>query len=80
MDRRKSAIHSDFELLNRLKPLAFLSAIELRELANSLHSTNFSTGEVMFSEEALATGVHILLAGVAKITRLNRFGERARRQ
>jgi CRP/FNR family transcriptional regulator len=55
-----------------MKPLSFLSPVELRELASSLHSANFSGGEVIFSEEALATGVHFLLRGVAKITCLNR--------
>lgn len=77
MDRHQNAIHSDFDLLSRLKSLSFLSPVELRELACSLRSENFSSGEVIFSEEALATGVHFLLRGVAKITCLNRADGRA---
>jgi CRP/FNR family transcriptional regulator len=72
MDRHQNAINSNFDLLNRLKSLSFLSPVELRELASSLHSANFSSGEITFSEEALATGVHFVLRGVAKITCLNR--------
>ena len=74
MNRHKNAIRSDFELLNRSKALTFLSEVALRELANRLSSANFKRGEVIFPEEALAAGVHILLSGVAKITRLNRSG------
>src|SRR5579872_2299617 len=76
MERHQNAIHSDFDLLNRSKSLSFLSPVELRELASNLRSENFSRGEVIFSEEALATGVHFLLRGVAKITCLNRSAGR----
>ena len=76
MDGQKNATHTDLDLLNRLKPLSFLSTVELRELASGLNSANFRRGEVIFPEEALAAGVHILLAGVAKITCLNRRGQR----
>src|SRR5271157_4763918 len=67
---------TDRDLLNRLKPLSFLSDVQMRELANGLHSANFRRGEVIFPGEALARGVNILLAGVAKITCLNRSNER----
>jgi len=76
VELQKSAIHTDLDLLNRLKSLSFLSAVEMRELANSLHSTNFRKGDIIFREETLTAGVHILLAGVAKITYLNSRGER----
>ena len=76
MDRQKNPSPTDLDLLNRLKPLSFLSAIALRELASGLNSANFKRREVILPEEALAAGVHILLRGVAKITCLNRFGER----
>ena len=48
----------------------------MRELGNNLHSKNFYKGEVIFPEEALTSGIHFLLAGVARITRLNRCNER----
>ena len=72
VDKSKNANRSDLDLLCRLTPLSFLSADELRELARALHSRNFRKGEVIFPEEALTEGVHFLLAGVAKITCLNR--------
>ena len=52
---------TDFDLLNRLKPLSFLSPIALRDLASGLNSTDFRRREVMVPEEALAAGVHVLL-------------------
>jgi CRP-like cAMP-binding protein len=76
MNRHITAIPTDLDLLKRLKSLSFLSTVELGELARSLHSVNFYRGEVIFSEEMLAGGVHILLAGVAKITCLNGRDER----
>jgi CRP/FNR family transcriptional regulator len=76
VELQKSAIHTDLDLLTRLKSLSFLSAVEMRGLANSLHSTYFRKGEVIFDQKALTAGVHILLAGAAKITCLNRGGER----
>jgi len=76
VDRQKNANLTDLDLLNRLKPFASLSAQALRELASGLNSANFQRREVLLPEEALATGVHILLKGVAKITCLNRCGKR----
>ena len=77
MNRQENASRSDFDLLERLKPLSCLSAVALRELANGLNSANFRRHEVILPEEALAAGVHILLTGVAKITCLNPCGERS---
>ncbi len=76
MDRQNNLSRTDFNLLNRLEPLSFLSAVGLLELASGLNSANFKRREVILPEEALAAGVHILLRGVAKITCVNRFGRR----
>jgi signal-transduction protein with cAMP-binding, CBS, and nucleotidyltransferase domain len=76
VDKKKCASSTDLDLLNRLKHLSCLSADALRELASGLDSANFQRREVILAEEALATGVHILLKGVAKITCVNRCGQR----
>jgi CRP/FNR family transcriptional regulator len=76
MDGQKNASSTDLDLLNRLKPLSFLSPAALRELASGLSSANFRKHEVILEEEVLAAGVHILLRGVAKITCLNPAGQR----
>jgi hypothetical protein len=76
VDGHKNGIPSDLDLLNRLEALSFLSALELHEIANSLRSLNYRKGEVIFPEQALTAGVHILLTGVAKITCLNRCDRR----
>src|ERR1019366_2449116 len=75
MDGQKNAT-CDLDLLNRLKPLSFLSPDALRELASGLNSANFRRREVILPEEVLAAGVHILLRGVAKITCLSQTGQR----
>jgi CRP-like cAMP-binding protein len=76
MDRPKNAAPTDFDLLNLLKPLSFLSPVALHELVMALDTQNFSRREVILPEEELAAGVHILLRGVAKITCLNPTGQR----
>lgn len=76
MDRRKNAACSDFDLLNQLKSLSFLSPVALHELASGLNSADFKKGALILPEDKLAAGVHILLRGVAKITCLNRAGKR----
>ena len=76
MDRQINPSPTDLDLLNRLKPLSFLSPIALRDLASGLNSADFRRREVIVPEEALAAGVHVLLKGVAKITCLNRCGRR----
>ena len=76
MDRQKNAAPTDFDLLKLLKPLSFLSPVELHKLAMALDSANFSRREVILPEEELAAGVHILLRGVAKITCLNLTAQR----
>lgn len=64
MDRENDPHRTDLDLLNRSKPLPFLSPIALRELPSCLNSANFGRNEVIFPEEELARGVHILLRGV----------------
>jgi CRP-like cAMP-binding protein len=76
MDRQKNAAPTDFDLLNLLKPLSFLSPVALHELAMALNLANFRRGALMLPEEKLVAGVHILLRGVAKITCLNPAGQR----
>ena len=76
MDRQKSATFTDFDLLNRMKPLSFLSPVALHELAMALSSATFKRRVVILPEEELAAGVHFLLRGVAKITCLNPAGQR----
>jgi len=76
MDGHRNATHTDLDLLNRLKPLSFLSPVAMHELASRLNPANFRRRQVIFTEEALASGVHILLRGVAKITCLNAAGQR----
>ncbi len=75
MDVQKNATR-DLDLLNRLKPLSFLSPDALLELASCLNSANFRRREVILPEEEFAAGVHILLRGVAKITCLSHSGQR----
>jgi CRP-like cAMP-binding protein len=76
VDRQKNATFTDFDLLNRMKPLSFLSPAALHELASGLDSANFGKRAVVIPEEELAVGLHILLRGVAKITCLNPAGQR----
>jgi len=76
MDRQKNAAPTDFDFLNQLKSLSFLSPVALQDLASELNSANFRRYEVILPQEELAAGVHILLRGVAKITCLNASGER----
>lgn len=76
MDRQKTAPSTDFDFLNQLKHLSFLPPSTLHESAATLDSTNFRRGALILPEEKLASGVHILLRGVAKITCLNPAGQR----
>ena len=76
MDRPKNATCTDFDLLNRMKPLSFLSPVAWHKLASRLNSKNFKKREVILPEEEIAAGLHILLRGAAKITSLNSAGQR----
>ena len=76
MVRQKRVTFTDFDLLNRMKPLSFLSPAALHELASGLDSANLGKHAVAIPEEELAIGLHILLRGVAKITCLNPAGQR----
>ena len=76
MDRQRNIAPTDFDYLNQLNSLSFLSPDSTRELADALDSTNFRRGALILPEEKLADGVHFLLRGVAKITCLNPAGQR----
>ena len=52
MDRQKNTAPTDFDLLNLLKPLSFLSPVALHELAMALDSANFSRREVILPEKS----------------------------
>ena len=45
MTDKSTRCRTDFDLLNRLKPLSFLSPIALRDLASGLNSTDFRRHE-----------------------------------
>jgi CRP-like cAMP-binding protein len=76
VDKSLNGNLTDLELLKRLKPLYGFSDCALRELASSLSFANFERGDFIISESAPAPGVKILLRGAAKITCLNRSGDR----
>ncbi|MGB0062630.1 Crp/Fnr family transcriptional regulator [Candidatus Binatus sp.] len=76
MDRRKNAAPTDFDFLNQLKSLSFLSPVARQDLASQLDFADFRRGAPIFHEKDLAAGVHILLRGVVKITCLNPTGRR----
>ncbi len=76
MEHPKYPISTDFDLLNRLEPLSLFSRDALRELASGLHMENFKPRKVVIPEGELATNVHILLKGIAKITYRDRRDER----
>ncbi|HVB83094.1 MAG TPA: Crp/Fnr family transcriptional regulator [Candidatus Binataceae bacterium] len=72
----KTSRDNDFNLLKRLKGLAWLSNLELAGLASGLVTNNFQRHEVMLGENGLTSEAHILLSGVAKISCLNARDER----
>jgi hypothetical protein len=73
MNRHTNAIPTDLDLLKRLKSLSFLSAVELGELARSLHSVNFYRRRSHFFRRGAGGQVSTSSSlGVAKITCLNR--------
>lgn len=64
--------HADLDRLKRLKSLDWLSASELERLAGALALDDFKRRELVLDEKELASSdVHILLAGIARITCLN---------
>jgi hypothetical protein len=67
LDRAGSSRDTDLKLLKRLKGLAWLSNLELGDLASGLTTSNFRRNEVMLGEDGLAAEAHVLLTGVANM-------------
>jgi CRP/FNR family transcriptional regulator, cyclic AMP receptor protein len=67
---------TDLDKLNRIKTLSWLSASELRRLAEALIAADFKRRQLILREAALASEAHILLRGIARITCQNGGGER----
>lgn len=67
---------TDLDRLSRLKALSWLSTSELTLLVGALAVANFKRREVILREAALASGVNILLTGIARITCTNARRER----
>jgi CRP-like cAMP-binding protein len=71
-----NSFDTDFDKLNRLQALSWLSASELGLLADALASANFKKPQIIFREAALSSEAHILLRGIARITCQNARSER----
>jgi CRP-like cAMP-binding protein len=67
---------TDYNLLRRVKDLAWLSNSEITDLSSGLVFDNFKKDEVMLGQARLATEAYILLSGVANISCLNAKRER----
>jgi hypothetical protein len=67
---------TDLNKLSRLKALSWLSTSELTALGGALSTTNFARYEKILDEAALASGAHLLLTGIARITCTNARRER----
>jgi CRP-like cAMP-binding protein len=68
---------SDLQLLGRLKGLAWLTAIQLKGLDDSMTSTNVKRKGIIFEERgSLSLNTHILLTGTAELSHL--YGPRWR--
>lgn len=66
----------DAKSLRRLKSLSWLSAVQIERLAASMSVERVKKHQVVFSEGEASNMVYILLSGVAKLSFLNREGER----
>jgi CRP-like cAMP-binding protein len=71
-----NSFDTDFDNLNRLQALSWLSASELGLLAAALAPRNFKKSQIIFREAALSSEAHILLKGIARITCQNARSER----
>jgi hypothetical protein len=76
LDKAGNSRDADLKLLKRLKGLAWLSNLELGDLASGLTTSDFRRNEVMLGEDGLAAEAHVLLTGVANISCLNARSER----
>jgi CRP-like cAMP-binding protein len=66
----------DAESLRRLKSLSWLSAVQIERLAASMSVERVKRHQVVFSEGETSNMVYILLSGAARLSFLNRGGER----
>ena len=57
MDRRRNAAPTDFDFLNQLKSLSFLSPVARHDLASQLDFADFRRGAPIFHESYLWGGV-----------------------
>jgi CRP-like cAMP-binding protein len=76
MNGTRNPPDTDLDKLSRLKAFSWLSASELRLLAEALATANFKRPQVILREAALASETHILLKGIARITCQNVRSER----
>ena len=76
MNGSRNPVDTDFDKLSRLKSLLRLSAPELALLAGALTPTNFTRHQVILREATRASGAHILLKGIARVTCQNGRSER----
>jgi CRP-like cAMP-binding protein len=76
LNETKSFRDTDLNKLSRLKALSWLSTSELTALVDALTTSNFSRYQTILGEAALASGAHILLTGIARITCMNARHER----
>lgn len=67
---------SDFDKLNRLKALSWLSTSEMALLAGTLAFADFKRTQIILREGATASDAHILLKGIARVTCQNARSER----
>jgi CRP-like cAMP-binding protein len=71
-----NSFDTDFDKLNRLQGLSWLSTSELGLLAAALASANFEKPQIILRENALSSEAHILLKGIARITCQNARSKR----
>jgi CRP/FNR family transcriptional regulator len=62
--------------LKRFKNLSWLSASRATKVARELVVRTFQSGEIIFDERTAPKSIYILLSGTARITCLNRKGQR----
>jgi CRP-like cAMP-binding protein len=67
---------TDLDKLSRLKAFSWLSASELRLLAEELSTTDFKRSQVILRKTVLASEAHILLKGIARVTCQNARSKR----
>jgi signal-transduction protein with cAMP-binding, CBS, and nucleotidyltransferase domain len=69
MNYVKSFRETDLEKLGQLKIFSWLSPSEVKTLGSSLKVQIFQRNEVIFRESTVATGAHVLVSGIARVTK-----------